>query len=69
MSAIVRVFDHPWFVTPADDHTFVLDAVPPGTHTVVAWHERIGEQRAKVVIAAGETATVDLTLPVLEAEQ
>ncbi|MFN2445195.1 MAG: hypothetical protein ABR606_06390 [Vicinamibacterales bacterium] len=32
MSAIVRVFDHPWFVTPADDHTFVLDAVPPGTH-------------------------------------
>src|SRR5439155_8368741 len=44
MSATILVLDHPFFVTPADDGAFVLPKVPAGEYTVVAWHERVGEQ-------------------------
>lgn len=66
MSAVIRVFDHPWFAVPADDGTFAIDEVPPGTHTLVAWHERIGERRDRVTIRAGVTTPMVFTLPVLE---
>lgn len=66
MSAVARVFDHPWFKIPDDDGTFVIEGVPAGEHTVVAWHERIGERRERVVIRAGGTTAVTFTLPVLE---
>ena len=67
MSAVVRVFDHPWFVIPDDQGTFAIDGVPEGEHTLVAWHERIGEQRDRVTIRSGQTTDVTFTLPVLEA--
>jgi plastocyanin len=66
MSAVARVFDHPWFTIPEPDGAFAIDGVPPGEHTVVAWHERIGERRDKVTIRPGATATLTVTLPVLE---
>lgn len=68
MSAVIRVFDHPWFVIPEADGSFSLDGVPPGQHTLVAWHERIGERRDKVTIEAGRTTNISFTLPVLESE-
>lgn len=66
MSAVVRVFDHPWFTIPDDQGTFTIEAVPEGEHTLVAWHERIGEQRDRVTIRSGQTIEVTFTLPVLE---
>ena len=66
MSAVIRVFDHPWFTIPVDDGSFALDDVPPGEHTLVAWHERIGERHEKVSIRPGATVQVIFTLPVLE---
>lgn len=66
MSAVVRVFDHGWFTIPEGDGTFSIDGVPPGTYTLVAWHERIGERRDRVTIRAGATTDVAFTLPVLE---
>jgi plastocyanin len=66
MSAVVRVFDHPWFTIPAEAGTFAIERVPPGEHQLVAWHERIGEQREKVTIRAGHSAEINFTLPVLE---
>jgi plastocyanin len=67
MSAVVRVFDHPWFAIPDDQGRFAIDGVPSGAHTVVAWHERIGEQRDRVSIRSGQATDVTFTLPVLEA--
>jgi hypothetical protein len=67
MSAVVRVFDHPWFVIPDERGAFAIDGVPPGEHTLVAWHERIGEQRDRVTIRPGQASEVSFTLPVLEA--
>ena len=69
MSAVVRVFDHPWFTIPSDQGTFALDGLPPGEHTVVAWHERIGEQRERVTVRAGQPAEINFTLPVLESSK
>jgi plastocyanin len=66
MSAVVRVFDHPWFTVPDDQGAFAIADVPAGEHTVVAWHERIGERRDRVTIRAGQATEVSFTLPVLE---
>ena len=69
MSAVVRVFDHHWFTVPADDGSFSMDDVPAGEHTLVAWHERIGERRDKITIRPGAATTINFTLPVLEPGQ
>ena len=66
MSAVVRVFDHEWFTIPTVDGSFAIDEVPPGEHTLVAWHERIGERRDKVTIRPGAATTINFTLPVLD---
>jgi plastocyanin len=69
MSAVIRVFDNAWFTIPVDDGTFTISDVPPGEHTLVAWHERIGERREKVAIKAGGATQINFTLPVLEPGQ
>jgi plastocyanin len=66
MSAVIRVFDHPWFAIPDDHGSFSIDGVPAGEHTVVAWHERIGERRDRVTIRPGQATELSFTLPVLE---
>ena len=66
MSAVVRVFDHPWFTIPDDRGAFAINDVPAGEHTVVAWHERIGERRDRISIRPGQATDVSFTLPVLE---
>jgi hypothetical protein len=69
MSAVIRVFDNGWFTIPADDGTFTINDVPPGEHTLVAWHERIGERRDRVTIKPGDATQITFTLPVLEPGQ
>jgi plastocyanin len=69
MSAVIRVFDHPWFTIPEDDGRFAIAGVPSGEHTVVAWHERIGERRDRVTVRPGQTTSIAFTLPVLEPPQ
>jgi plastocyanin len=64
MSATILVLDHPYFTIPAADGTFELPDVPPGEYTVVGWHERVGERRARVRVEGGKAATIDLSLPV-----
>ena len=66
MSAVIRVFGHRWFTIPDDAGQFAIDGVPAGDHTVVAWHERIGEYRDRVTIRPGQATEVTFTLPVLE---
>lgn len=66
MSAVARVFDHPWFTIPDREGAFKIDGVPIGEHAVVAWHERMGERRDRVTIRPGAATTITFTLPVLE---
>ena len=43
MSAIVRVFSHPFYVVPDRDGRFTIPDVPAGRLDVTASHERAGE--------------------------
>ena len=67
MSASILVLDHPYFAMPGEDGGFVLPDVPAGEYTLVAWHERVGEQRARLVVQPGRATTLEVKLPVTEA--
>jgi hypothetical protein len=61
MLGYVSVLNHPYFDTTQDDGAFSLANLPPGTYTVVAWHEEYGEQTQSVTVGEGETANVEFT--------
>ena len=61
MSAYVDVFDHPFFaVTDAAGH-FRIDRLPPGTYTLVARHEMLGELRQTFTINGPTPVPVSFT--------
>jgi hypothetical protein len=64
MKAYVGVVRNPYFAVSDTSGTFTVDSVPPGTHTIYAWHERFGELKKSVKVTAGATVTVDFTYPV-----
>jgi hypothetical protein len=64
MSASILVLDHPYFAMPDVDGSFTIPNVPPGTYTIVGWHERIGERTNVVAVKPGASAAIDLSLPV-----
>ena len=55
MNAYVGVLEHPYFAVSKTDGTFSIPNLPPGTYTLAAWHERLGEQTMSVTVAAKET--------------
>lgn len=63
MSALVRVFDHPYFAIPDAAGRFTISGLPAGPHEVVAWHERVGEVTEPVSVEAGRQAAVSFSLP------
>ena len=63
MNAFVRVLSNPFFTSPGDDHRFVIDDVPEGDYTIVAWHERIKPITQRVHVSAGQTTPVDFNIP------
>ncbi len=64
MSATILVLDHPYYTVPEADGAFTLGGVPEGQHTLVAWHERVGERASVIQVDAGRTTLADLSLPV-----
>jgi plastocyanin len=57
MSAFVHVFEHPYFAVTKDDGAFSLGNVPPGTYTLVVWHEKLGEVKQSVTVTASGIST------------
>jgi hypothetical protein len=62
MHAWVWEFDHPYFATTGEDGHFTIKDVPPGTYTLVSWHEAAGEKSTPVTVSAGKTVTADIQL-------
>jgi plastocyanin len=62
MSSYVVGVENPYFAVTGEDGKFTIADIPPGTYTVKVWHEKFGEQQQKVTIAAGQGATLDLTM-------
>lgn len=68
MSALVLVLEHAWFAIADERGEFTLPPVPAGDHTLVVWHERVGERREPIHVDPGGETRVSFTLPVLEPE-
>ena len=63
MSAVVVVTPNPFFASPDSSGRYVIDRVPPGEYTIVGWHERTKPAVQKVRVVAGQTTTIDFSLP------
>lgn len=61
MKANIGVLSHPFFAVTAKDGTYTIKDVPPGTYTLVFWHEVKGEQTQQVTVGNKETKTQDMT--------
>jgi plastocyanin len=66
MSAIVRVFDHPFFAVPETDGRFTIDGLTPGSYDVIAWHERVGDVTLRAEVRTGATSELSFSLPLLD---
>ena len=61
MRAYVNVMAHPYYAVSAPDGKFEIANLPPGEYTLVAVHERFGEQTVKVKVAPKQSAQADFT--------
>ena len=55
MRSYVGVLTHPFFSVTGQNGAFRIEGLPPGSYTIVVWHERLGEQaREFTVYSNGE---------------
>jgi len=66
MNAYILVYDHPFFAVPDAQGRFIIEGVPPGDYTLVAWHERVRPIRTPVRVEAGRTATPSVAIPLTD---
>lgn len=59
MRAWIVELDHPYFTTTDETGKFDITDVPPGTYTVIAWHEVMGEKTGTVTVAPGKPAALN----------
>jgi hypothetical protein len=57
--AYVGVFSHPFFSVSGTDGSYKISGLPPGQYTVVAWHEKLGEQTVDLFLAGSEQRSLD----------
>jgi hypothetical protein len=53
--------DNPYYARTKRDGHFTIDALPPGTYTVSAWHPHLKPIEWTVTIRPGETTAIDFT--------
>ena len=55
----IGVFDSPFYAVTGDDGTFKITGVPPGSYTLVAWQEKLGEQKQAITVGADGAVKAD----------
>jgi hypothetical protein len=60
MHGFIFVAKSPYYAVVAEDGSFSIGDVPPGTYTVKAWHGFLGEKKGSVTVDAGGNASIDL---------
>jgi plastocyanin len=61
MSAFINVAPNPWFAISGTDGKFTITGVPPGTYTLAAVHEKLGEQDIQITVPAKSAAQASFT--------
>jgi uncharacterized protein (DUF2141 family) len=50
MNAMINVAPNPYFAVTGADGSFTIPNLPPGTYTLAAVHETLGEQDIQVTV-------------------
>ena len=61
MNAFINVAPSPYFAVTGADGSFTISGLPPGTYTLAAVHEKLGEQDIQVTVPAKSIAKADFT--------
>ena len=61
MKSYMAVMPHPFFSVSGMNGTFTIGNLPPGSYTVVAWHEKYGAQEQQVTVGAKESKALNFT--------
>jgi plastocyanin len=61
MQAFINVAANPFFAVSDASGKYVIHGLPPGTYTLVADQENMGQQTATLTVAAKQTVTQDFT--------
>ena len=60
MSAFLNVAPSPYFAVTGTDGSFTIRNVPPGTYTLAAVHEKLGEQDVQVTVPSKGTGEANV---------
>lgn len=63
MEGWVVVLGHPYYDVTDEGGTFRIEAVPPGTYRLQAWHERLGTIEQEVVVETGKEVRLSFQFP------
>lgn len=61
MEAYINAVSNPFYSVSGDAGHFTIKGVPPGTYTLVADHEVMGQKTATITVEPHKTTTVDFT--------
>ena len=61
MKAYMAVMPHPFYSVSQGNGTFTIANLPPGNYTIVAWHEKYGQQEQQVTVGPKESKAVNFT--------
>ena len=62
MSAFILVFSHRYFAVTDDEGRYRIDNVPPGTYSIVAWHESLPPDTRRISVPDGGDVDLNFTL-------
>jgi hypothetical protein len=61
MKSYMAVMPHPFYAVSQPNGSFTISNLPPGQYTVVAWHEKYGQQEQQVTVGAKESKAITFT--------
>jgi hypothetical protein len=61
MKSYMAVMPHPFYAVSQTNGSFTIANLPPGQYTVVAWHEKYGQQEQKITVGAKESKALSFT--------
>ena len=61
MIAHILVLPNAFHTMPAEDGSYSLEGIPPGTYELTAWHEFFGRVTVPVDVTTGAVTPVDVT--------
>jgi plastocyanin len=61
MEAFLNIAPNPFFAVTGEDGHFAIHGLPPGTYTLVAVQEQLGQQQVTTTVTTRGTATADFS--------